>query len=1057
MFEAFSRLCPRDAGHSTTWTIGDILVVPDQIRRTAPPDFDFPPFDQATQSMPRSRTFSIHRTLFVATVCLITGRVTGEDSKLRNTQPETIPFTTPEAALAALNLPEGFKATLFAAEPMVHQPISMAFDERGRLWVAECHSYSDVNENFSDDAQDKIVVFTDSDNDGKADQRKVFWDAGRRLTSAVPGLGGIWALDAPRLLFFPDANRDEVPDGPPQVVLDGFDDDAVRHNIVNGLMWGPDGWLYGRHGILATSYVGAPGTPQEQRAQINCGVWRYHPTQRKFEVVATGTTNPWGMDFNEHGEFFMINTVIGHLWHVVPGAHWQRMYGSDFDPYLYQLLPQTADHFHWDTAEAWSDIRKLGVTPTTDKAGGGHAHCGLMIYQGDNWPAKYRGKVFTVNFHGLRINCDRLERQGCGYVGKHEPDLFSTSDPWFRGIELVYGPDGGVYLADWSDIGECHDNDGIHRTSGRIFKVTYGDPKPVNGGNVLDLSKESDQALAAMLTSENEWFVRQARLQLQQRAMRGTKWSGPSVVEGQLLKSTDARDRIAAIGTLHAMGVTRTESLNGFYSKAKDDEHTRAFVVRLMTDVVDGLTPDTLHEIAAKDRSGLVRLSLASALQKLPVSERFGIAHSLLSHAEDADDPWQPLMIWYGVSDCVPADPEKSVALAAASKIPLVREFIIRRVMQDGGPGRDATAGLVASTKGSDRVSVLRGMVEGLKGIRRTNAPSGWSDVVSEVEADKDAESLQLVRELGAVFGEGRALDELRKTAADGSVDAVTRNSSIRSLAEARDGDSRSLLINLLADQVVVIEAVRGIAVLDPKDAPGLLLSSYSKMHRLGREETVAAMCSRPEWAKTLLHAVTAGTIPKANLPPFQLRQIMNLGDEDLAAEVLKMWPDVQQSAKVRQERIAVLRGELTENRLSSAILPHGRALFEQNCAKCHKLFGEGGTTAPDLTGAQRSNLNYLLENIVDPSLTVSANFRMSVVALTDGRVLNGVVSDRTDKTLQLQTPTERLTFPLDEIDEIRETNLSLMPEGQLDVMSADDVRDLIGYLMSPRQVAKGQ
>ena len=279
----------------------------------------------------------------------------------------------------------------------------------------------------------------------------------------------MWALCAPELLFIPDANRDDVPDGKPVVVLDGWDASAVRHNIVNGLKWGPDGWLYGRHGILATSLVGKPGASASQRVPINCGIWRYHPTREVFEAVAHGTTNAWGFDYDDHGEMFFINTVIGHLWHVVPGAHYRRMYGTDFNPHLYQLIEQTADHFHWDTGETWSDIRK-GVSPTTDKAGGGHAHSGLMIYLGGNWPDRYRNTVFTVNLHGRRLNNDRLERFEAGYVGKHEPDLLQSDDPWFRGIDLIYGPDGGVYIADWTDVGECHENDGVHRTSGRIYQ-----------------------------------------------------------------------------------------------------------------------------------------------------------------------------------------------------------------------------------------------------------------------------------------------------------------------------------------------------------------------------------------------------------------------------------------------------------------------------------------------------------------------------------------------------------------------------------------------------------
>lgn len=129
---------------------------------------------------------------------------------------------------------------------------------------------------------------------------------------------------------------------------------------------------------------------------------------------------------------FLINTVIGHLWHVVPNSHWRRMYGTHFNPYLFGIMEQTADHFHWDTKEAWSDIRKLGVTDSTSAAGGGHAHSGLMIYQGDNWPKQYQGKAFTVNLHGRRLNCDRLERYKAGFTAKHEPDFLSTGDPWFR-------------------------------------------------------------------------------------------------------------------------------------------------------------------------------------------------------------------------------------------------------------------------------------------------------------------------------------------------------------------------------------------------------------------------------------------------------------------------------------------------------------------------------------------------------------------------------------------------------------------------------------------------
>lgn len=376
----------------------------------------------------------IRRAVFAAVVSLgLSSAGDGDEVPApKNTQEITTPLLTPQEALAQMKVPVGFRVELFAHEPDVQQPISITTDERGRLWVAECYTYAESKVNFDATQKDRIVVLEDSDGDGRSDKRTVFASGLDKLTSVEVGFGGVWALAAPNLLFFPDKDRDDKPDGPPVVVLDGWDGNAVRHNIVNGLKWGPDGWLYGRHGILATSVVGAPGASESQRTKINCGVWRYHPTRKVFEAVAHGTTNPWGFDFDQHGEMFLINTVIGHLWHVVPNSHWRRMYGTHFNPYLFGIMEQTADHFHWDTKEAWSDIRKLGVTDSTSAAGGGHAHSGLMIYQGDNWPKQYQGKAFTVNLHGRRLNCDRLERYKAGFTAKHEPDFLSTGDPWFR-------------------------------------------------------------------------------------------------------------------------------------------------------------------------------------------------------------------------------------------------------------------------------------------------------------------------------------------------------------------------------------------------------------------------------------------------------------------------------------------------------------------------------------------------------------------------------------------------------------------------------------------------
>ncbi|MCY2965816.1 MAG: methyltransferase domain-containing protein [Planctomycetota bacterium] len=483
----------------------------------------------------------------------------GGFSTVPDTQVETVKLPTPEEAIQLTRLPEGFTAQLFAHEPEIRQPIAITTDERGRLWVAENYSYAESAVNFAANQYDRIVILEDTDGDGKHDKRTVFHDRIKKLTSVEVGYGGVWALAAPNLFFIPDLDGDDIPDSDPIVALDGFDDAAVRHNIVNGLRWGPDGWLYGRHGILATSEVGRPGTSDSQRTRLNCSVWKFHPIRQEFEVVAHGTTNSWGHDFDHHGELFFINTVIGHLWHVIPGAHFRRMYGSDLTPRTYQLIEQTADHFHWDTRETWSDIRK-GVTDTTSAAGGGHAHSGLMFYQGDNWPAEYRNNMFAINLHGRRLNRDLMEREQAGYVAHHANDFVFFDDPWFRGLDLITGPDGGVFVADWSDIGECHDNDGIHRGSGRIYKITYGDPKPVKG---LNLAKLTSDQLAELQLHPNAWYSRQAQRVLAERTFRGQDLEHAPVRLAAVLAdhSQDVTNRLRALWTLHAMHKLYVEDL----------------------------------------------------------------------------------------------------------------------------------------------------------------------------------------------------------------------------------------------------------------------------------------------------------------------------------------------------------------------------------------------------------------------------------------------------------------------------------------------------------------
>jgi putative membrane-bound dehydrogenase-like protein len=983
--------------------------------------------------------------------------------RIYNSEPPNHVPLSPQDALARFKAPAGFQVTLFAAEPDVQQPIAMTFDSRGRLWVAENYTYAEREVYFDRQLRDRILIFEDTDGDGQFDRRKVFWDRGQLLSSVELGFGGVFALCPPNLLFIPDQDGDDVPDGEPQILLTGWNDNGIRHNLANGLKWGPDGWLYGRHGILATSKVGTPDTPPDRRLSVNCGIWRYHPVRRTFEVVAHGTTNPWGLDWDDHGEAFFINTVIGHLWHLIPGAHYRRMYGEDLDPQVYGLIDQHADHYHWDTREEWSDVRELGVTQTSLERGGGHAHSGLMIYLGNNWPNRYRGGLFTINFHGRRLNQDRLERFGSGYIGRHGPDEFISDDPWFRGIELVYGPDGGVYVADWSDVGECHEDDGVHRTSGRIYKVTYGQPER---RAPTDLAQASDKELARLHLHENDWHVRQSRRLLQERAAAGKDLE---VARNALRKSfEDPRDVPRQLRALWALNVTGGVEESRLLDLLRNkDEHLRTWSIRLLTDTLpigntseplSGLILDQLRTVALADASPLVRLALASTLQRLPMSQRARLAEPLLSRSEDADDHNMPLMLWYGVKPLAEMEPLTAVRLTGLCEVPLTRRMLARRLAEDLDERPEPVDQLIRLAVSRDseplRSDIVAGISDALRGWRQAPKPESWDAFVSALDQD-DSPLRDRVRDLSALFGDGRALDEIRRVALDPNASGSARRAALQTLIEHRIPDLREICESLFPTRQLAGLSAQGLALFDDPDLARMMALRYWKVDAGHRADVIAALASRPSFARVLLDRIDAedGGIPRSHVSAFHARQIRGFNDPHLDQMLTKVWGELRDSDEERRLAVALYKSMLTPETLERADPSRGRALFDLACAPCHRLYGSGGEIAPDLTGSGRHNLDYLLEKLVDPNAMVAADYRVSILTLRDGRVLTGMIGGRTGRTLTLQTITGTDTLSLEDIEDIEPTSMSLMPEGLLEAMDEEQARDLIAYLMSSRQV----
>ncbi len=675
---------------------------------------------------------------------------------------------SPNGAVERMTLPEGFRVSLVAGEPQLVKPIALATDDRGRLWVVESHSYPHWITDGKP-GKDRVLIFEDK-GQGKYES-KVFLDHGTNLSGIALGFGGVWLCASPNLLFIPLKPDGDTPAGPPKVVLDGWSLKA-KHNVFNSLTWGPDGWLYGCNGIIDTSKVGKPGTPDEQRIPFNCGVWRYHPTRKVFEPFAWGTTNPWGLDFDDRGEAFVTNCVIEHVFHFVPGGHYRRMYGQDLNPHVYSLMQTCADHIHWAGGD-WTKSR--GGIGAHDEFGGGHAHAGALIYQGDNFPASYRGHIFMCNIHGNRLNQDFFERKGSGYVARHDKDFLMAHDENFRGLVLTAAADGGIFVADWHDAGECHNND-VTQPWGRVFKVTYGEPKPFTG----DLAKLADVDLVTMQLHKDDWHVRHARRLLQERAHAGKL---PATIEPTLREMRDvvkgAQSKLRVLSALYAVGALGESDLLGLLDQPQED--VRGWGVRFLCDTVPASSTTTakLATLAKTEKSPSVRLALASGMRKLHLEQRWRIAEALAAHAEDATDANIPLMVWYGVEPLVPQDVGQAASLLTRAKIPIVRQYVARRLAEMGEPGIAQIMRVFHAIEGFHRGErydltpdppsipdverdLVVGMSEALQGRTGLALPTGWAAVRRMLLLSKKPEVHEKAMLLSALFGDQDAIALLR-------------------------------------------------------------------------------------------------------------------------------------------------------------------------------------------------------------------------------------------------------------------------------------------------------
>ncbi len=1023
-----------------------------------------------------------------------------------------------DEAAAAMQVPPGFSVQVAAAEPDVAQPIAMAIDDRGRLWIAEAFTYP--QRAADGEGQDRIVILEDTDLDGTLDSRKVFAENLNLVSGLEVGFGGVWVGAAPYLAFIPDRNGNDVPDGlenesgrrqsaeeqqlaadatdgrsrsdddspsqisdlnsesnpdfPPgaEILLDGWHYEDT-HETLNAFMWGPDGWLYGCHGVFTHSRVGKPGTPDEERQPLNAGVWRYHPVRHEFEVFAHGTSNPWGVDFDDWGQCFVTACVIPHLYHIVQEGRYQRQAGAHFNEFTYGDIQTIARHRHY-VGNQWNDNDRK----RSDDLGGGHAHAGAMFYLGGAWPEEYRNKLFMNNIHGNRLNVDQVWNAGSGYVGDRHPDFLLTGDQWSQMLYMTYGPDGQMWVIDWYDANQCHrPEEGAHdKTNGRVFRVAYNDARPV----AVDLTSQSDVELALLVDSDNDWYVRHSRRLLMERsasgelsveardALRERLFPRPNGGAPLLTESDDPQGdarRLRALWALHVTGdhwlhddVTMDQLLGD------PSPWMRAWSVQLLFEELngEGLTEDRIAQLAsmaAEDPSPVVRLYLASLANRIAPAQRWSIVEGLIAHAEDAADHNLPLMYWYAMEPLAEENPQRALALgmSAGETIPVLRDYMIRRL--GSGEPEESLKLLVGGLADAEDNAVRLSFLKGIRGLQLSNPglppPSEWDEVYRTLGGKLEPVDIDIVvHALGVSYcwGNVAAADMLHfyATTTDVDIGESVRREAFAFMRECQHPGLFDAISEILKwhDAVLVSDAIRAAATLEDPRVAELLLAEFSELSVGHRRDALGTLASRPTYATQLLAAVRDNRIPRDALSADLVRQLRNLDDPDLTQQIEQVWGVVRDTPEERLKLIAEYRAMLE----SPPAVEPDRAIFAKTCQQCHVLFGTGGKVGPDITGANRSQLDYLLQNIFDPSAVMAKEYRPSVIATEDGRVITGIVKEETDSQLTVQTANEVVVLTPDDVAARKESEKSMMPEDQLQPFSQHEVRSLFAYLSGAGQ-----
>ncbi len=953
---------------------------------------------------------------------------------------------SPSKAIEKMQLPPGLEVRLVASEPMIRQPLSMFFDEKGRLWVLQYLQYPNPAglKAIKQDQYlrtiwdrvpepppkgpkgiDKITILYDRDANGLFQKSKDFITGLNLASGMVYGHNGLFVVQPPYLLYYPDKNHDDIPDSDPEVLLSGFGMED-SHATANSLQWGPDGWLYGAQGSTVTAKI--------RGIEFQQGIWRYHPITKEFELFSEGGGNTWGLDFDKNGQI-IAGTNYGNYTslHQVQGAYYVKgfsKHGPLHNPHSYGYF----DHIPFKNFK------------------GGHVTNGGIVYQADLYPPSYRNRYIAGNLLSNTVYFHKFEPKGSTFTGEFEGDFLISNDPWFRPVDCFQGPEGAVYIADWHDKRAAHLDpvDNWDRTNGRIYKVVPKDFKEIS---TFDLSKKSSSELVNLLHHKNVWYTREARRILAER-------KDPSVITSlKKLVLSPSKDEPISLEALWALAGARDADEN-FLLDCLDHSTPaiREWAVRLLADKrnLPSNIALKLIEMGKNETNPTVASQLACSARRLQPEDSLKLTKSLYNQDQYIQDLYIPMLLWWAVED--------QAVLGRAQilewfKEPtfwqktMVRQNILERiarrwVSQGTEADWNACALMLSLAPGTEeQAKIFAGIEKALEGRRLAIVPSPIVKTLSQLRT-KNPKSKELLR-LAFRLGDSNAFNELKENANNNSLPPAERVFAFDLLGQLADPSITSIFLQSLepkSPDAIRLASLNALQSSADNAVAIQLLEIYSSLPNSLKTKALAILSQRQNFALLLLQAVDSGKIPKTDITIDLARAMASHKDDKLVTLLTKHWGKVSPpSPGEKLARISYIQLVINRNKPDEE---KGKLHFQKQCANCHMLFGQGNKMGPDLTTADRQTLLPLITHIVDPSAHIRPEFVAQVVETKDGRTLTGLLAEENTSSITLiDAKNQKLVLAKDKIETMASSPKSIMPENILDTLSDQDIADLFGYL----------